>query len=97
MVSVVDPDVSSLLSRAADKFLHVHADPEHVLHFDFQAGHDSAQLPPRLRLYNAVADYRTGLPVQSAAVILRPEADSPQLTGELAERLRAATAATGRG
>jgi predicted transposase YdaD len=33
-------------------------------------------------LYNTIADYRTGLPVQSIAVLLRPEADSPQLTGQ---------------
>jgi predicted transposase YdaD len=86
-VTVLDPDVSALLSGAADKFLRVHADPEYVLHLDFQSGHDSAQLPPRLRLYNAVADYRTGLPVRSVAVVLRPEADSPQLTGRLVRQL----------
>ena len=67
---VIDADVSAILSGAADKFLHVQTNPEYVLHLDFQAGHDAAQLSPRLRLHNAVADYRTGL----------PEADSPQLT-----------------
>lgn len=82
-VSVIDADVSAVLSGAADKFLRVHADPEYVLHLDFQSGHDAAQLPPRLRLYNAVADYRTGCPVRSVAVLLREEADSPQLTGVL--------------
>jgi hypothetical protein len=80
-VSVIDADISAVLSGAADKFLRVHADREYVLHLDFQSGHDSAQLPPRLRLYNAVADYRTGCPVRSVAVLLRQEADSPQLTG----------------
>jgi predicted transposase YdaD len=84
-VTVIDADVSAVLGGAADKFLHVHADPEYVLHLDFQAGHDSAQLPPRLRLYNAVADYRTGCPVRSVAVLLREEADSPRLT-EVLER-----------
>jgi predicted transposase YdaD len=82
-VTVIDADVSALLSGAADKFLHVHADPEYVLHLDFQSGHDSAHLPRRLRLYNAVAGYRTGLAVRSTAVLLRPEADSPRLTGTL--------------
>jgi predicted transposase YdaD len=86
-VTVIDADVSAVLSGAADKFLRVHADPEYVLHLDFQSGHDSAQLAPRLRLYNAVADSRTGLPVRSVAVVLRPEADSPQLTGRLARRV----------
>ncbi len=82
-VTVIDADVSAVLSGAADKFLRVHADPEYVLHLDFQSGHDSAQLPPRLRLYNAVVDYRTGWPVRSVAVLLREETDSPQLTGLL--------------
>lgn len=86
-VTVLDADVSAVLSGAADKFLRVHADPEYVLHLDFQSGHDSAQLPPRLRLYNAVADFRSRLPVRSVAVILRPEADSPQLSGQLVRGL----------
>jgi predicted transposase YdaD len=86
-VTVIDADVSAVLRGAADKFLHVHADPDYVLHLDFQSGHDTAQLPPRLRLYNAVEDYRTGLPVLSAAVLLRPEADLPQLTGRLARQV----------
>jgi predicted transposase YdaD len=81
-VSIIDADVSAVISAAADKFLRVHADPEYILHLDFQSGHDSASLPSRLWLYNTIADYRTGLPVQSIAVLLRPEADSPQLTGQ---------------
>jgi hypothetical protein len=81
-VSVIDADISAVVSGGADKFLRVHADPEYILHLDFQSGHDSASLPPRLWLYNTIADYRTGLPVQSVAVLLRPEADSPQLTGQ---------------
>ena len=56
--TVLDPDVSAPVSGAADKFLRVHADPEHILHLDFQSGHDSAQLPPRLRLY--IVQSRTG-------------------------------------
>lgn len=38
-------------------------------------------LPPRLRLYNSVLDYRHDRLVLSVAVLLRPEADSPRLTG----------------
>ncbi len=43
-------------------------------------------LPRRLRLYNSVLDYRHDRPVVSVAVVLRPEADSPQLTGLLERR-----------
>jgi hypothetical protein len=65
--------------------MRVHADPEYLLNLDFQSGHDSAVLPRRLRMYNGVLDFRHDRLVVSAAVVLRPEADSPQLTG-FAER-----------
>jgi hypothetical protein len=80
-VTVEDTDLATVVSGAVDKVLRVHADPEYLLHFDFQAGHDSAMLPRRLRLYNGVLDYRHDRPVLSVAVLLRPEADSPRLTG----------------
>ena len=86
-VTVIDAEVSAVLSGAADKFLRVDAVEPYVLHLDFQSGHDSASLPGRLHLYNAVASYRTGLPVRSVAVLLRPEADSPRLTGVRESRL----------
>jgi predicted transposase YdaD len=85
-VTVIDADVSTSVSGAVDKVLRVHANPEYLLHLDFQSGHDSAKLPPRLRLYNDVLDDRHGLLVWSEAFILRPEADSPQLTGALTRR-----------
>jgi hypothetical protein len=80
-VTVEDADIATVVSGAGDKVLRVHARPPYLLHFDFQSGHDSAGLPKRLRLYNAVLDYRHDLPVLSVAVLLQPEADSPQLTG----------------
>jgi hypothetical protein len=82
-VTVEDTDLATVVSGAVDKVLRVHAQPEYLLHLDFQAGHDSAMLPRRLRLYNGVLDYRHDRLVLSAAVLLRPEADSPQLTGLL--------------
>ena len=69
-VSVIDADVSAVLSGAADKVLLVHADPQYLLHLDFQAGHDSARLPRRLRLYNTVLEDRHDLLVRSVAVLL---------------------------
>jgi hypothetical protein len=82
-VTVEDTDLATVVSGAVDKVLRVHANPQYLLHFDFQAGHDSAMLPRRLRLYNGVLDYRHDRPVVSVAVLLRPAADSPQLTGFL--------------
>jgi len=85
-VTVEDTDLATVVSGAVDKVLRVHAQPEYLLHFDFQSGHDSAMLPPRLRLYNSLLDYRHDRLVLSVAVLLRPEADSPQLTGSFERR-----------
>src|SRR5262245_21174726 len=78
-------DVSAI-SGAADKVLRVDAEPRYLLHLDFYAGHDTAYAPKKLRWYNAVLDARHGLLVHSVVVVLRPESDSPQLTGELVRR-----------
>src|SRR5262249_32747688 len=61
---------------------HVRATPPYLLHLEFQTGHDSAGLPPLLHLRNTLLEHRHGLLVRSAAVLLRPEADAPALTGE---------------
>jgi predicted transposase YdaD len=86
-VTLHDADIASMISGAADKVLRVHDRPPYLLHLDFQAGHDSASLPARLKLYNSALEYRHNLPVLSVAVILRPQADSPQLTGLLERSL----------
>jgi predicted transposase YdaD len=81
--TAIDADISTTIAGGADKVLYVHSKPKYLLHLDFQSGHDSAALPRRLRLYNTVLDDRHEILVRSVAVILRPEADSPQLTGLL--------------
>jgi predicted transposase YdaD len=77
---VIDADIGTIRG-AADKIIHVEDTPEYLLHLDFQAGHDSARLPRRMRLYNDVMDDRHDMLVASVAVILHPGADSPTLTG----------------
>src|SRR5262249_53588866 len=78
---VIDADIATV-SGAADKVLRVRADPPYLLHLEFQAGHDAAELPRKLHLRNTLLENRHELPVLSAAILLRPEADSPALTGE---------------
>src|SRR5260370_21134075 len=78
-VTVTDPDISTIIAGAMDKLLHVHADPEYLLHLDFQAGHDSSRLPPRLRLYNAAQAYRHDRALPSHAVLVHQGAHSPRL------------------
>jgi hypothetical protein len=84
--TVIDADVAAI-SGAADKVLRIEAQPPYVLHLEFFAGHDTARAAVKLLWYNAVLDQRHDLPVRSVAVLLRPEADSPQLTGELVRGL----------
>jgi hypothetical protein len=81
--TVEDSDIGTLVSGATDKLLRVHDDPPYLMHLELQSGHFSAGLLLRLRLYNSVFEHRHQLPVLSVAVLLRPEADSPQLTGLL--------------
>jgi predicted transposase YdaD len=78
---VIDADIATV-SGAADKVLHVRAAPPYLLHLEFQAGHDSAGLPQLLHLRSTLLENRHGLLVRSAAVLLRPQADSPLLTGQ---------------
>src|SRR5207302_481858 len=77
---VIDADVATV-TGAADKVLRVSADPPYLMHLEFVAGHDAAALPPKLHVRNGLLDNRHDLCVRSAVVLLRPEADSPQLTG----------------
>jgi predicted transposase YdaD len=77
---VIDADVATV-SGAADKVLRVSADPPYLLHLEFVAGHDAAALPRKLLVRNGLLEDRHDLPVRSAAVLLRPEADSPRVAG----------------
>ena len=80
-VTIEDSDIGTIVSGATDKLFRVHDNPPYLMHLDFQAGHDSASLPLRLRLYNSVFEYRHRLPVLSVPVLLHHGADSPRLTG----------------
>src|SRR5205823_1648072 len=55
---------------------------EYLLHLEFVAGHDSAGLPRKMNVRNLLLEDRHTSLVHSAVIVLRPEADSPQLTGE---------------
>jgi predicted transposase YdaD len=76
----IDADIATV-SGAADKVLHVAADPPYLLHLEFAAGHDAVTLPRKLHVRNALLEDRHEMGVRSGAVLLRPEADSPQLSG----------------
>ncbi len=77
---VIDADLATV-SGAADKVLRVSANPPYLLHLEFVSGHDAAVLPRKLHARNALLEDRHDLPVRSGVVLLRPQADSPQVTG----------------
>jgi hypothetical protein len=78
--AVIDADIATV-SGAADKVLRVGATPLYLLHLEFVTGHDTAGLARKLHVRNGLLEDRHDLRVRSAALLLRPEADSPQLSG----------------
>jgi len=50
------------------------------MHFELQVSYD-ADLPQRMLRYNVLLKNRHGLPVRSVAILLRPKADGPEMTG----------------
>ncbi|HEV3257689.1 MAG TPA: hypothetical protein VG013_12460 [Gemmataceae bacterium] len=80
-VTMMDADLSTITAEA-DKVIRVGGPPPWLVHLEFQASYD-AQLGPRLLRYNVLLAVRHGLPVQSAVVLLRPEADGPAITGRV--------------
>jgi len=83
-VEVVDADVSTV-SAAADKVLRVLEPDPWLAHVELQASRDR-DLPDRKLLYNVLLERRHRLPVESLVVLLRPEADGPELTGFVERR-----------
>jgi predicted transposase YdaD len=79
-VDVIDADIATV-SGAADKVLRVRGTPPYLLHLEFQTGHDAVAVPDDLHFRATLLERRHGLLVRAVAVLLRPEADSPQLTG----------------
>jgi hypothetical protein len=78
--AVIDADIATV-SGAADKVLRVSAELPYLMHLEFVSGHDVSALPRKLLVRNALLEDRHDLPVRSGVVLLRPEADSPQLSG----------------
>ncbi len=80
-VRVIDADVSTV-TGAADKAMLVESEEgDYVLHPELQSSHD-ATLPRRTWWANAVYHHRTQLPVLSTVILLRPQADGSDMTGQ---------------
>ncbi len=84
-VRVIDSDLSSVTAEA-DKVLRIDDPEPWLVHVELQASHD-LRLAHRMLRYNVLLNYRHGLPVLSAAVLLRRSTDIPELSGGLEQRL----------
>jgi hypothetical protein len=84
-VEVIDSDLSTVTTEA-DKVFRVGGPGPYLVHVEMQSSTD-ATLPRRLLRYNALLDYRHDVRVWSVAILLRPEAEGPAMTGILDLRL----------
>lgn len=83
-ITVVDADLSAVTSEA-DKVLRLEGPAPWLVHVEFQASHDST-FERRLLRYNALLGSRHEVTAQSVAVLLRPDADRPPLSGQFVQR-----------
>jgi hypothetical protein len=84
-VRVVNADLSTITAEA-DKIFRVEGAQPWIVHIEFQSGYKS-ETPLKAQRYNILARYRHGLPVQTVVVLLRPDADGPNMTGLLQDQL----------
>ncbi len=80
-VDVIDADLSTVTAEA-DQVYRVGGPNPYLVHVEMQSSAD-ATLPRRPLRYNVLLDYRHDARVWSVAVLLRPEADGPSLSGRL--------------
>jgi predicted transposase YdaD len=83
-VTVIDADLSTV-TALADKVIHVRDRRSWLLHLELQAGRDP-RLPRRVLKYNVLLYDRHDLTARSVVILLRPEADAAELTGEVRYR-----------
>jgi predicted transposase YdaD len=84
-VRVLNVELATITPEV-DALILVESPTPWIVHIEFQAG-DDPTLPLRIQRYNILVHYREGLPVQSVALLLRPEADGPAMSGLLQHRL----------
>lgn len=78
-VTIEDADLSTVTSQA-DKILRVGEPSPWLVHFEPFSGRDP-DAPRRMCRYSILAEVKFNLPVWTVVILLRPEADSPELTG----------------
>jgi predicted transposase YdaD len=80
LVKVIDSNLSTITADA-DKLIRLDGVLRLILHIEFLSGRDTGY-PAQALWYNTLVGRKHGLPVWSVVILLRPEADGPELTGE---------------
>lgn len=78
-VHPIESDIGTVLAEV-DKVLRVDGPRPWIAHLELQANRDP-RLPTRMLQYNALLLHRHQVVVESTVVLLRPEADGPEMTG----------------
>jgi len=78
-VQVIDSNLSTV-SAEADRVIRIGGLRPWIEHVELQAVRD-ARLADRVQWYNTLLGYQYAVPVHSVVMLLRPEADGPELTG----------------
>lgn len=79
-VELIDSDITAL-TAAADKVIKVGGQDPYIVNIELHSYHDK-NLVRTLWFRQVALDYRHGLPVMTALVLLCKEANSPHFTGE---------------
>lgn len=82
---VVSPDLATVTAEA-DHVLRVDAPEPWLAQIEFQSSYDRS-LAQRLLRYSVLLQGRYDVPVRSIVVLLRTEADGPEMAGEIEHRL----------
>jgi predicted transposase YdaD len=80
-VQPLDSEVSTALAEV-DKVLRVDGSSPWLAHLEVQTGRDP-ELPSRMLQYHALLRHRDKVPVESTVILLRRDADGPELSGRL--------------
>ena len=83
-VEIRDSDLSTV-TAAADKVLFIHDDPPWILNAE-PVSSRMPELVSRVNMYGAILEHRHKVLVWTMVLLLRPEADAPELTGLLAKQ-----------
>lgn len=84
-VSIIDSDVSTI-TGAADKIIRVDEPDPWLAHLELMSGYER-KLGLRLNRYSVLVEYQHKLPVHSIVILLRPNADGSDITGQFQRKL----------